>query len=617
MSEDAIQSPYDAIVIGAGFAGTIAALELGRAGKRVLVLDSGPHSADQRTSFQQHSLNAWIRTPETPFPPYGSDPTVEMAPRATAMALGGWPVLGAQDRAAKIEKLNRHSYLTYDPASEMPFLSGYERLVGGTSWHWLGTSVRLVPNDFHMRKTYGWGHNWLISYDELLPYYEKAEAEIGVAGDVAEQGYCGIHFSEGYHYPMPKIPSTYSDVTLNDGVSGLVWEDIPVSVVNTPQGRNSLYRGGRPACQGNNSCVPLCPIQAKYDATVTLQRAQATGHVTTLDRAVATRLCVDPVSGRISEVQFRRYSPDGTPGDTETVSATLVVVAAHAIESAKLLLQSRSDELPKGVANQSSDQVGRNLMDHLCYLAWGQSEAQNFPHRGPRSSSGIEHLRDGPFRKHRAAFRVDVGNEGWGWADHDPYTLCNDLIDGTNNSQLNPDLQRLYGAELIEALNRNLTRLVRFCYLVEQTPEQDNRITLSEHHQDGMGLARPEISYRVSDYTKRGFVAAQEATKTIFDHAHIRDYTKFVDMPGYPAFEFIENGHAYRFNAYGAGHIMGTYRMGPRGEGVVDADSRTWDHGNLYLLGSGVFPTVGTGNPTLTLAALAFKATESMVRDLV
>ena len=106
--------------------------------------------------------------------------------------------------------------------------------------------------------------------------------------------------------------------------------------------------------------------------------------------------------------------------------------------------------MPGGAAN-SSDQVGRNLMDHIVYLGWGLAAQPVYPYRGPRSSGGIESLRDGAFRKQIAAFRVDVGNEGWGWADNDPTTVTRDFVEGTNNSGANPNGDKLFGAALGQA----------------------------------------------------------------------------------------------------------------------------------------------------------------------
>src|SRR5262249_6907179 len=90
------------------------------------------------------------------------------------------------------------------------------------------------------------------------------------------------------------------------------------------------------------------------------------------------------------------------------------VLASHAMENPKLLLQSKSDAFPNGIANRS-DQVGRNLMDHPLYLSWALAPAGKpaFPYPGPLTAAGIERLRDGEFRNFRAAFRMEIGNEGW------------------------------------------------------------------------------------------------------------------------------------------------------------------------------------------------------------
>ena len=124
----------------------------------------------------------------------------------------------------------------------------------------------------------------------------------------------------------------------------------------TPQGRNSVDRGDRPACCGNASCIPVCPVQAKYDATVHLALAEAKGaelHEKTT--AVFVELGADR---RVSAIRFKRW--DGSEG---RATAKVFVIAAHAIETPRLLLASRSEATPNGVAN-GSDQLGRNLMDH-------------------------------------------------------------------------------------------------------------------------------------------------------------------------------------------------------------------------------------------------------------
>src|SRR5258708_6505360 len=89
---------------------------------------------------------------------------------------------------------------------------------------------------------------------------------------------------------------------------------------------------------------------------------------------------------------------------------------------------------PKGVANSSSGQVGKNLMDHPLYLAWALMPKPVFGYRGPLATSGIESTRDGSFRKQRAAFRIEIGNEGWNFPINDPYTTTVDFINGINQS---------------------------------------------------------------------------------------------------------------------------------------------------------------------------------------
>jgi len=244
--------------------------------------------------------------------------------------------------------------------------------------------------------------------------------------------------------------------------------------------------------------------------------------------------------------------------------------------------------------------------------------------RTPLATSGVESLRDGPFRTQRAAFRMEMGNEGWNWATGDPYTTVNALITpGTNpisgpNNTVNGGL---FGQPLKTQINAILTRQFRFGCLVEQMPQSTNRVTLSSQFKDNLGIPRPEITYDLDDYTKSGFAAASEAAKQIFQKMKAVEFTYVPPAP--PPYTTIPNNasvFAYDGNQYllqGAGHVMGTYRMGSDPDtSVVDATLRSHDHQNLYLLGSGVFPSVGTANPTLTIAALTLMAADAMLKSL-
>jgi len=505
----------------------------------VLILESGP--AVDRSAAVAAFQRAVAKTPESAYPP------LPYAPRPTVA--------------------DYHGYFIQD--GPLLFKSTYERRVGGTTWHWLGTALRLVPGDFHIRSRYGVGVDWPLDYAELEPWYAAAEKALGVAGD-STQDLGGPRSSP---FPLPAIPPTYLDRQLAAAAAR-----VGLRVQSTPQARNSAPYDGRPACCGSASCIPICPIGAKYDAAVHAAAAVAAG-ARLEQRAVVFAVEVD-ASERVSAVRFRR--PDRSDG---RATARVFVLAAHAIETPKILLMSRSEKRPGGVAN-SSDQVGRNLMDHPVQLSWALARQPLFPYRGPLATSGIEELRDGEWRRERGAFRVEIGNDGWTWPGGSPPDLAAGLA-----------RQGLRGQALIAALNERAARQFRLAGLVEQLGDAENRVTPAWDQPDAIGIPRPRIRYRIGEYERRGMAEARRVHRLIFDALGVSE-------------QHHDDEHR------GAGHVMGTCRMGtdPR-TSVVNADGRAHDHANLYLVGSGTFPSSGASNPTLTIAALALRTASVIQRD--
>jgi choline dehydrogenase-like flavoprotein len=266
-------------------------------------------------------------------------------------------------------------------------------------------------------------------------------------------------------------------------------------------------------------------------------------------------------------------------------------------------------------------------MDHPQFLSWGLLPVQVFPYRGPLVTSAIGDLCDGPFRAQRAAFRISLGNEAWsatvGGSGGDPHVTTLDFINGVNLSGLNKkdttqltDNSTLFGAQLRDTLGNLISRQFRIAFAVEQSPDPNNQVTLSSAT-DALGLPRPKIAYNLSDYTKQGIAAAFRLKKVIFEKLGAEDFTRTGDDD--PAgFNMEVEGKTVRLTYGGAGHVMGTYRMGdpkfPK-KSVVDSFQRSHDHANLYLVGSGTFPTIGTANPTITLSALALRTADSIVDD--
>jgi len=626
----------DVAIVGAGFAGALIANELSGRGIKVIILEAGPGVQPNINAAMKRFYTSTAKVPESASPPelFG-DPGKLAAGRPTSLMLG---------------KSNwndpKQSYLVQK--GPRPFTSTYERVAGGTA-HWLGTSLRLVPRDFTMSTSYGSGlrnvslPDWPkdIRSESLVPYYERAEEELGVSADAKEQSFLGISFKNGYK--MPRIPPSLLDMRIGDALAKLTPDETKflemgkpvteIKVRSLPAARNSQPYRNRRACAGNTNCIPICPIQAKYDPTITLNEATNKG-ARLVDHAVANEIIVK--NGIVDQINFITYeSETGPKTGTGCVKAKVYVIAANAIETPRLLLMSKNEgRTAKGVAN-SSDMVGRHLMDHPYYVAWGllpMTSKPVFPYRGPLITSGIGDLCDGSFRAKRAAFRVDIGNEGWNFVvaaakfGADPHVTTIDFVNGMNSSGVNTkafsqidDNAALFGADLANKLNQIITRQFRIGFLVEQDPDPNNRVTLSSEYTDGLGLPRPEIAYDISDYTRQGIVAAYRMRKLIFDKIGATDFTHrapdpSLDSPG--RFEEVIDGQRVILTYGGAGHIMGTYRMGEGAKtSVVNSSQRSHDHDNLYLVGSGSFPTGGTANPTLTLSALAIRTADDIVKN--
>ena len=583
---------YDVVIVGGGMAGAILAKLLTAASKRVLVLEAGQAMGlrwEGYVDYLETFYRQWLKTDQAPYPdnPNASFPEAFQKNNGTPVSFG-----------------------TYMSSKPQGFPANYVRDLGGTSLHWLGTSLRMLPGDFEMATRYGRAVDWPIKYQDLAPYYSKAEWELGVSAEVADQMYLGVEFEKDYYYPMKRIPPSFLDTVISGGLEGMTVDfdgkEYPVKVVSLPQARNSVPNGDyRPVgavdvaflgqrCQGMANCVPLCPVQAKYSALKSFNQANPS-YLDLRPKTVANRINIDPATGRITGIEFQNYfdttSTSFRPG---LAQGKIYVIAAHVVETSKLLLAS-------GAAN-SSGLVGRNLMSHPTLIAWGLHPQNLCAFRGPAVTSGIESLRDGDFRKNRAAFRTDVGNWGWSYPENSPYSNVQDLV----------DTQNMYGAALRGKLRSILPRQMSFQFLVEQLPDTSNRVTIDNTVRDQLGNFRPILNYQIDDYTRRGFAAARGLSKQIFTKLGVEDHSKYgSNNPN----SFSFDGETYGY--WAAGHFAGAYRMGTsKTDSVVNIRQQTWDHPNLYLVGCGSFPTLGTSNPSLTMAALTVWAAENIAKDL-
>ncbi len=522
---------YDAVIVGSGVAGALIGARLAAAGAKIRILEAGPRT-DRTAAVTRYRSGQYAY--ESP----------AWAPQPTTSDLDYYYV---QDGPVK-------------------FSSDYERRVGGTTWHWLGNCPRLLPSDFEMKTRFGVAVNWPISYDDLEPWYIDAEHELGVAGDSEHND--GSPRSAAY--PMPPLPLASGDFMFREAAATLGLE-----LLATPQARNSVvgYQN-RPQCCGNATCIPICPIQAKYDATYHIALAEQAGAEIT-ENAVVFNIAIG-ADGHVTHVQFK--DPDGNPHD---VTGKLFIVAANGIETPKLLLLSKGEYAQNGVAN-SSDQVGRHLADHPEARVSAKVPKPYIGYRGPLQLSGIDQVREGNFRNERGATRLQVSH-----SVGSPLNLASTLI--ANGA---------VGASLFNEIVKVAPFQVRLASMIEQLPDAGNRVTLDETQVDTLGIPRPKLTYSYDKYVMGGWKAATELHNQMLAAVGATDIVHAEELGG-------------------VGHLMGTVRMGDNpAKSVADGFGRTHDHVNLFLAGSGLFPTTGTANPTLTIAALALRSAAHIATEL-
>lgn len=528
MSQDA---NYDVVVVGSGVAGALIAARLAEAGASVRILEAGPRTDRDAAVKRFRDGEYAYESPEWAPQPAGQD-------------------------------LNNY----YVQDGDVMFDSDYERRVGGTTWHWLGNCPRLLPSDFEMQTRFGVGVDWPMSYDDLEPWYLDAENELGVAGNSEHND----GSPRSGDYPMPPLPMAQGDLMFKEAAASLGLE-----LLETPQARNSVEGfQGRSICCGNAMCIPVCPVQAKYDATVHTDIAEAAGAELT-ENAMVSKVVVGG-DGSVTSVEY--LDPEGA---VHEVTGKIFVIAANAIETPRLFLMSTSEHAPNGVAN-SSDQVGRNLADHPEARVTAVVPNAYTGYRGPLQLSGIDEVREGEFRGERSAMRFQVSH-----SVGSPQSVASALI-----------AEGKVGLNLFSSIKEIAPYQVRLASMLEQLPDPENRVTLAENELDPLGLPRPKLTYSHDDYIAKGWEAANEL------------HERMLEAVG--ATEIVHSE-----NLGGVGHLMGTCRMGDDpATSVADATGRTHDHENLYISGAALFPTSGTANPTLTIAALSLKTADHLKREL-
>ncbi len=529
----------NAVVIGAGAGGGVVAKELSTAGLTVVLLERG-----RWQTFYDHTDDELISQRTT--------------------VLGN--AFGPDDQRYRRVLLN-------DDGSQrivLPSEGGYNNVaacVGSGTLSYGAMAWRFMPQDFKMRTTYGRPEgstldDWPIRYEDLEPCYEKAEWEIGVAGDDRQNPFAPPRKKP---QPMPPFPHNQEARLLEAAAKRLGWHPFPI-----PMLRNSIPYGGRPACMHMRHCVGFaCPINAKAGTQNTvIPVAMASGNCEVRTESVASELVIDE-RGRAQGVKY--FDADGR---LQLQTADLVVVSASATETARLLLNSRSKLFPRGAGN-NHDWVGRNLQGHAYCGARGLAAAEIYEEAGPGATI--------------AFCDFNHGNPGL----HGGGMLCNEFIPLPYlYTNLRPPGAPRWGLAHKEFQRRNYKRTLCVMGPVQEMPVFEARVDVDPSVTDHWGIPVARISgHRHPLDVQTARFLAGKAESLLKAAGASTTWTS--SLPG--------------LGVSGGQHQAGTCRMGndPK-TSVTNKYGQVHEIDNLFIADGSLNVTNGGFNPALTIMALGY-----------
>jgi choline dehydrogenase-like flavoprotein len=553
---------YDVCIVGSGAGGGMAAKVLTEAGANVVMLEAGPMWNPSADSYMfKWTYDSPRRGAATEKQQFGEFDA----------AFGGWTLEG--------EPYTNGAGSTFDW-----FRS---RMLGGRTNHWGRISLRFGPDDFRRKSLDGLGDDWPITYDDMKPYYDRVDRLIGIFGSNE-----GLHNDpDGVFLPPPK-PRCY-ELLIKQAADRLKITCVPsrLSILTQPL-------NGRSACHYCGQCNRGCAQHSNFSSpSVLIPPAMATKKLTIVPNAMAREVTVNE-AGLATGIAYI----DKTTGRENHVQARIVVLAASACESARILLNSKSSKFPQGLGN-SSGNVGKYLTDTT-----GLS-VQGFI---PRLMDGVKHNEDGVGGMHifmpwwgdhskldfPRGYHIEPGG-GRGMPSFGFMGNIQNHVRAGENAGRTPG--RGYGTSLKDEYRRFYGSTVNFAGRGEMIPNQDTYMEIDPSVVDKWGIPVPRFHFKFYDYEINQAKHMQETFRAII-----------AEMGGTPMGEMPSRERSYGLAPGGRIiHELGVTRMGNNpSTSVLNRNCQAHDCRNVFVADAGPFVSQPDKNCTWTILAMSMRTSE-------
>lgn len=448
--------------------------------------------------------------------------------------------------------------------------------VGGSTTLYAAHWTPFLPSDFRVRSLDGVADDWPFDYYDLLPYLEEVEWLVGVSGVPGNPAY-----PPQKDYPTPALPIGEAGLAAARGLDKLGWHWWPGT-----NGIPSIAHNGLNPCVRRGTCITGCPEGAKSTSDITLWPAALKAGARLITGARVREIEVND-EGLASGVVYIDSN-----GRERRQAARTVIVCANGIGTPRLLLLSKSNRFPDGLAN-SSGLVGKRLMMHPFSAVLGVMDEDLNSWRGPLGHS-IESFEFYETDEKRGFLR----GAKWGAMPTGGPLGATSAFGSRAFVEDDDTLDRHWGVALQETVQRRFGRGVLWGIIGEDLPEESNRVVLDPDLTDSDGVPAPKLHYKVSENSDRML------------KFHVARLLEAVEAAG-----AIETAVVHQMRDTGW-HLLGTAMMGTDPErSVVNEWGRAHDVENLYVMDGSTFPTSAGVNPTATIMSVALRQTKHLIDE--